>query len=167
MTTKNRYFVTYRNDEQGPTSTCIAVAECKADVYDHFEDREIISIVSEDVAPSWMGEGKAYSVVECEPAKHERVAAVAHTVYENAEGKRVWVYWMSSRPEFVPGYWDLDKDGIENKPAQEWCRNMNWWVRAMQELGCSYENLESTIRRTMADALGFSIVRDYDPRYAA
>ena len=91
----------------------------------------------------------------------------AQTIYENADGKRVWVFWLEDKPEFVPGYWDLDNDGIENMPANEWCIKMNQFVDALKQIGCSYQNIETTIRYTMVDGLGFQIVEDYDPKYAA
>lgn len=91
----------------------------------------------------------------------------AQTVYENNDQKRVWVFWLNHKPLFVPGYWDLDNEGIDNLTANEWCDKMNQFVDALAEIGCSYENMETTIRYTMVDGLGFHIVEDYDPKYAA
>lgn len=86
----------------------------------------------------------------------------AYTIFENGAHNRVWVYYCVDRPEFVPGYWNLDTDGIENKAAQEWAKNGNEWVRAMQALGCSYDQMVAAIRRVM-DAQGFKAIEEFDP----
>lgn len=87
---------------------------------------------------------------------------LAYTAYKNADNKRVWVYWFSDRPEFVPGYWNLD----DNTEAREWCEKMNEFVKAIQDLFRNYKDVEATIRYTMV-ALDFTIIEDFDPKYNA
>ena len=86
----------------------------------------------------------------------------AYTVFENDDRNRVWVYYTIDRPELIPGYWNLDTDGIENETAHEWVKNGNEWVRAMQALGCSYDDMVDAIR-TLMGKLGFSAIEEFDP----
>ena len=86
----------------------------------------------------------------------------AYTVFENDEHNRVWLYYCVDRPELIPGFWNLGTDGIENKTAQEWVRNGNEWVRAMQALGCTYDQLVDAIRTVMGKQ-GFSVVEEFEP----
>ena len=92
---------------------------------------------------------------------------IAYTIFENAKRNRVWVFWFDSRPEFVPGYWDLETKGLDNPEGHEWCQKMNDFVELLEQAGTSRENIETTIRYTMVDGLGFSIIEDFDPKYAA
>lgn len=67
MKDRNRYLVTYRVSDDGPTSACFAVAAREKDVRAWFERRgdQVISVIAEEDAPSWMGEGKHYQTVNC------------------------------------------------------------------------------------------------------
>lgn len=94
--------------------------------------------------------------------------SIAYTIFKNTENNnRVWVYWFSSKPEFVPGYWNIETEGIDNNSGLEWAHKMNEFVDALVSIGCSYKNIEATIRYTMVDGLGFEIIEDYDPKYVA
>ena len=75
----------------------------------------------------------------------------SYTIFKHAESKnRVWVYWFRDMPEFVPGYWNIDTDGIENKTGQAWAANGNEWLRAMKALGCTYKQMGEAIERVMS-----------------
>lgn len=86
----------------------------------------------------------------------------AYTIFENADKNRVWVYYCCDRPELVPGYWNLDTEGIENVTANKWAKNGNEWIRAMHALGCSYDEMVAAVRRVM-DAQGFEAIEEFDP----
>lgn len=64
---KNEFYVSYRTSWDGPTSTCMALAECAYDVLAEFALRGAfsVSVTPKECAPSWMGEGKKYSTVIC------------------------------------------------------------------------------------------------------
>ena len=70
--------------------------------------------------------------------------------------ERNQLYWFRNLPEVVPGYWNIDTDGIENKTAQAWATNANEWLRAMQALGCTYEQMIDAIIRVMGNQ-GFEV----------
>ena len=81
----------------------------------------------------------------------------SYTVLKNSESKnRVWIYWFRNLPEVIPGYWNIETDGIENKTAQTWAANANEWLRAMQSLGCTYEQMIDAIVRVMGNQ-GFKV----------
>lgn len=85
---------------------------------------------------------------------------ISYTIFKNAENNRVWVYWFRDKPEFIPGYWNLDTEGLENTTAQEWAKNANEWVRAMAALGCSYKEIGAAIGHMM-DGLGFKLLEEF------
>lgn len=67
MEDRNRYLVTYRVSDDGPTSACFAVAAREKDVRAWFERRgiQVIGVIAKEDAPLWTGEGKHYQTVNC------------------------------------------------------------------------------------------------------
>lgn len=92
----------------------------------------------------------------------EKKKLFAYTIFENADKNRVWVYYCCDCPELIPGYWNLDTDGIENKTACNWTRNGNEWIRAMRALGCTYDEMVSAVRRVMENQ-DFEPIEEFKP----
>lgn len=86
----------------------------------------------------------------------------AYTLFEDSNGWRVWVYYTALRPEFVPGYWDVENEGLENETARKWAKDMNDWMRSMQERGKPYEEMERRARDVMRND-GFMLVKEFRP----
>lgn len=72
MGEQREFFVTYRTGEDGPTSTCLALATDEGTVRSWCANRgrHVMSVTPKESAPSWMGEGKTYSTIETMTAEH-------------------------------------------------------------------------------------------------
>lgn len=66
MGEQREFFVTYRADEDAPTSTCLVIAKDEETARSWYANRgmHVMSVTPKESAPSWMGEGKTYDTVK-------------------------------------------------------------------------------------------------------